>query len=189
MNYLIHLYLSDPDPLIQIGNLMGDFVKGRLDGRPWQPGILAGLKQHRRVDRYAHDHPQVLASKARLDQRYGILKPVLVDIFYDHFLAKNWESWASGSLEGFAAGIYRLLREHDELLVEPFRPVARRMADSDWLCSYRDPAVIALVLERIGNRLKRTNLLAEGIGELHRHGQELETDCQAFLRQARRDLR
>jgi acyl carrier protein phosphodiesterase len=186
MNYLVHLHLSDPAPLCRLGNLMGDFVKGRLEERHWQPDLLAGLRQHRALDRYAHDHPAVLASKARLADRFGILKPVLVDIFYDHFLAKNWSRWADGSLEDFAAGIYRLLQSHEHLLVETFRPVARRMMENDWLVSYRDPEIIALVLERVGRRLKRKNLLAEGIQELERCGADLEQDCHAFLHMARR---
>jgi len=186
MNYLIHLYLSDPEPLCQIGNLMGDFVKGRLEERRWQPQLLRGLRQHRALDRYAHDHQAVLASKARLERRFGILKPVLVDIFYDHFLAKNWEQWATGSLAGYAAGVYCQLQRHEQLLVEAFRPVARRMRDDDWLTSYQDPDTIALVLERIGKRLKRKNMLAEGITELQRCGGELERDCHEFLQRANR---
>jgi len=186
MNYLFHAYLSDPEPLCRIGNLMGDFVKGRLEERHWQPQLLRGLRQHRALDRYAHDHPVVLASKARLDRRFGILKPVLIDIFYDHFLAKNWEQWATGSLAEFAAGIYGQLQRHELLLVEAFRPVARRMMDNDWLTSYRDQEIIALVLERVGKRLKRKNPLAEGISELQRCGGELEGDCYKFLQSATR---
>ena len=46
---LVHLYLSDPDPLCRIGNLMGDFVKGQLCEGDWHPQILRGLRQHRAV--------------------------------------------------------------------------------------------------------------------------------------------
>ena len=53
MNYLVHLYLSDPDPMVRIGNLMGDFVKGRLEDAPYPPGIIRGLRQHRDVDSYS----------------------------------------------------------------------------------------------------------------------------------------
>lgn len=185
MNYLYHSYLSDPDPLCRIGNLMGDFVKGRLDGPGWHPQILAGLKQHRALDRYAHDHPLIQTSKARLDQRFGILKPVLVDIFYDHFLAKNWNDWTGGQLESFTEALYRSLARHERHLVEAFRPVARRMAEHDWLTSYRDPEVIKLVLRRMSGRLKRDNLLAEGHRELLRCGELLERDCHTFLVVAR----
>jgi len=165
---------------------MGDFVKGRLDERHWHPQVLAGLKQHRLIDRFAHDHPAVLESKTRLDDRFGILKPVLIDIFYDHFLAKNWTKWVGGNLEDYAAGVYRLLEKHDDLLVDSFRPVARRMTETDWLTSYRDPEVVSQVLERIGRRLTRTNRLAEGSRELRRCGKALEADCRSFLLAARR---
>jgi acyl carrier protein phosphodiesterase len=185
MNYLVHLHLSDPAPLCRLGNLMGDFVKGRLESHRWHPEVLTGLRQHRALDRYAHDQPAVLTSKARIADRFGLLKPILIDIFYDHFLAKNWALWAEGSLEDFAADAYRLLRTHDELLVETFRPVARRMAEKNWLVAYRDPEIIALVLERISRRLKRKNLLAEGNQELERCGAGLEADCYDFLQAAK----
>jgi len=185
MNYLFHLHLSDPEPLCRIGNLMGDFVKGRLEEQHWHPQIFRGLRQHRALDRFAHDHPAILTSKNRISKRFGLLKPVLIDIFYDHFLAKNWEQWAGGNLEDYSAEIYRLLREYDDQLVHSFRPVARRMAETDWLSSYCDPKVIAQVLERIGQRLKRDNLLAEGVAELDRCGTGLEVDCLDFLQAAR----
>lgn len=188
MNYLVHLYLSDPQPLCRLGNLMGDFVKGRLVEDDWHPELLRGLRQHRAIDRLSHDHPAVRSSKACLDDRFGILKPVMIDIFYDHFLAKNWDAWGRGTLEGFAEDVYRLLEQHRSQLPEHFRPVARRMAEHDWLSSYRDPAVIRLVLERVGMRLSRRNQLAEGFAELECCGTQLERDCQAFLLDAANSL-
>jgi len=189
MNYLAHLYLSDPEPLCRLGNLMGDFVKGRLVEADWHPALLRGLRQHRAIDRLSHDHPAVRSSKACLDDRFGLLKPVLIDVFYDHLLAVNWREWAGGSLEVFAADAYRLLRDHRELLPAGFRPVAQRMAEHDWLTSYRDPQVIQLVLRRIGSRLKRTNRLAEGFRELEPCRPRLERDCRLFLEEARETQR
>jgi len=185
MNYLVHLHLSDPDPLCRVGNLMGDFVKGRLEHHDFPPMLLRGLRQHRAVDRLSHDHPAVRASKACLADRFGILKPVLVDIFYDHLLARNWGDWGSGRLEGFVAEAYQLLESHWGLLVPEFRLVARRMIDHDWLTSYRDPAVIELVLQRMSGRLRRQNRLAEGYGELARCRTEMERHCLCFLEAAR----
>jgi len=185
MNYLVHLYLSDPDPLCRIGNLMGDFVKGQLCEGDWHPQILRGLRQHRAVDRFSHDHPAVRASKQRIDDRFGVLKPVLVDVFYDHLLASSWEAWGGESLDAYAAEVYRLLDTHEEGLVPAFRNVARRMREHDWLVSYREPQTIRLVLERIGARLSRRNRLAEGFGELARNRAALLLDCHRFLDSAR----
>jgi acyl carrier protein phosphodiesterase len=185
MNYLVHFYLSDPEPLCRLGNLMGDFVKGRLERHNLDPGLVRGLRQHRAVDRLSQVHEATRMSRARLDRRFRHLKGILVDIFYDHLLAKNWEDWAQGSLAGLADQAYRLLRNYRELLPERFRPMAQRMIAYDWLNAYRKPETIELVLARLAGRLKRPNLLAQGYLELSRCSRAMEPDCRRFLKAAR----
>jgi acyl carrier protein phosphodiesterase len=188
MNYLVHLYLSDPAPLCRLGNLMGDFVKGPLGGLTLPDELLRGLRQHRAVDRLALDHPAVRASKARLDDCFGHLKPILVDIFYDHLLAKNWSTWGLGTLAAYAAQAYHLFKTHERLLPDTFRPIVKRMIEHDWLSAYQHPATIKMVLERMTTRLSRPNLLAQGYGQLVRCGRAMETDCRAFLQAAQLTL-
>lgn len=188
MNYLAHLYLSDPDPLCRLGNMMGDFVKGRLEQHALPPRILKGLRQHRAVDRLAVSHPAVRRSRTRLDSRFGHTRGILVDIFYDHLLAQNWHQWTRGSLPDFTNEIYRLLQRNENLLPNAFRMVARRMIEHDWLSAYRKPETIRLVLARMAPRLTRPNLLAQGYTELARCGKEMQTDCRTFLHAARNML-
>ena len=185
MNYLVHLYLSDPDPLCRLGNMMGDFVKGRLPRDGYPDRLLFGLRQHRAVDRIAHDHPAVRRSKARLDDGFGHTKSILIDIFYDHCLARHWDRLGRGELSDFTQAAYALLRDHDRYLTDDFRVVARRMVENDWLNRYRDPKIIRLTLKKIGDRLKRPNRLAEGYIELDRCGDDLALDCGDFLTSAR----
>jgi acyl carrier protein phosphodiesterase len=181
VNYLVHLYLSDDDPLCRLGNLMGDFVKGPLGQYDYPHRLLEGVRQHRAVDTLAQVHTVVRRSRARLDDRFGHTKGILVDVFYDHFLSKNWEEWGLGSLKAFAEIGYGLLKSHRDILPDAFRPVARRMIRYDWLRAYRDPETIRFVLERIAGRLTRSNLLAQGHQELVRCGRGLESDCHDFL--------
>lgn len=188
MNYLVHLYLSDPDPLVRLGNLMGDFVKGRLDKTDYPAGIIKGLRQHRRIDSFSQHSPAVQLSKGRINSSFGYFRGILIDVFYDHFLASNWEQHASGSLEEFATATYRLLEEHHTLLPEGLRNIAPRMIQYNWLVSYREVEVMKRALIRIGQRLSRENPLAEGYGELLRHYDELENDCTQFLAEARKHL-
>lgn len=188
MNYLVHLYLSDTDPLCRLGNLMGDFVKGRLDRYDYPAKLVLGLRQHRAVDTLAMQNAAVRRSKLRLDDRFGHTKGILIDIFYDHFLSRNWENWAHGSLRAFAADGYRLLKRHRNLLPAAFRPVARRLIRYDWLTAYREPKTIQFVLEHMAARLSRPNLLAQGHRELARCGRAMEADCRGFLAAARRML-
>lgn len=188
MNYLVHLYLSDPRPLCRLGNLMGDFVKGPLDRQAFPADLLVGLRQHRMVDSLALGHPAVRRSKALLDNRFGHTKGILVDIFYDHFLAKNWQCWASGTLAAFARQAYHLFGRYHALLPDAFRTVSKRMASRDWLTAYRDPEVVTLVLKKMASRLNRKTALAEGGAELARCGRAMESDCRLFLEDAKTAL-
>jgi acyl carrier protein phosphodiesterase len=188
MNYLMHLYLSDADPLCRLGNLMGDFVKGRLTHYDYPEKIMLGLRQHRAVDSLAMQHPAVRRSKVRLDDRFGHTKGILIDIFYDHLLSRNWETWAHGTLRSFAMDTYNLLKRHRGLLPEAFRPVARRLIRHDWLTAYREPKTIKFVLERMATRLSRPNLLAQGHVELARCATTMAADCHEFMVDARNML-
>ena len=185
MNYLAHLYLSDDDALCRLGNLMGDFVKGPLGRYDYPWGVMLGLRQHRAVDALSLTHDAVRRSKSRLNARFGHLKGILIDIFYDHLLAVNWPSWGQGTLEVFADQGYNLLQRHRELLPEAFRPTADRMIRHRWLTAYRDRETVKLVLERMAGRLSRPNLLAQGYTELEHCGGQMEADCRAFLMDAR----
>ncbi len=185
MNYLVHLYLSDAEPLVRLGNLMGDFVKGRLDDLSYPPEVIKGLQQHRAVDSFSQLSPAVKLSKQRIDARFGYFRGILIDVFYDHFLARNWHKHAKGSLEQFADETYQLLRRHQGILPNGLKQVAERMVQYNWLVSYREIEVMERALIRIGQRLKRANPLAEGYGELLRHYDQLEKDCAQFLGEAK----
>jgi len=188
MNYLMHLHLSDPTPLVRLGNMMGDFVKGRLEKAPYHPQIIHGLRQHRSIDSFSQVSPAVNASRERIDPRFGYFRGILIDVFYDHFLARNWDRHAEGTLEEFALETYLLLEEYQHILPEKLQAVAPRMIQYNWLVSYREVEVMERALIRIGERIKRENPLAEGYGELLKHYDELEEDSARFLVEAQRHL-
>lgn len=189
MNYLVHLYLSVPDPEVRLGNLLGDWVKGRLDPNTWPSGVLLGLQQHRTIDRISQTSPAVKRSKARIDERFCILKPVMVDIFYDHILAADWDDFHDQPLTMFTPGIYRLFHTYRHLLPEAFLPIGERMAAHDWLVSYRQKETVPLVLRKISERLKRTNILGEGGDELFRQRDGFRKDFELFLQEAKMALK
>ncbi|PLX78779.1 MAG: ACP phosphodiesterase [Desulfuromonas sp.] len=185
MNYLVHLYLSDPDPEVRLGNLVGDFVKGRLEGRGFSVGFLRGLRQHRAVDSFSHTSQAVRNSKRRLRAQFRIYKPILVDIYYDHLLAAHWQEFHRQPLVEFAADTYRLFELYADILPVEFRLVAKRMASRDWLSSYADLSVVPLVLQRIGERVRGGEILRKGACDLEWQYPELLSDCRRFLKDAR----
>ena len=183
MNYLVHLYLSDAEPGCLVGTLMGDFVKGQIDHRI-PKAFRKGLWLHRQVDVFAHGNPHFLQSKRRIDDSFRYFKPVLVDIFYDHFLARDWSLYSPVPLEKFASDIYRLLEKNFSILPAGLQEVAPRMIRHNWLVSYSEEDIIERVFERLARRLSRPNPLANGGDELRRNYEGLRGDFQEFLTEA-----
>ena len=180
MNYLAHLILGDDSDESLVGALLGDFVKGSELSR-YSPAIQRGIRLHRRVDSFTDAHPVVIRSKRRIDPRYRLLKGVMVDIFYDHFLAKNWGEYARIPLEKFARQVYTSLRRHNCVLPRRLKWMLPYMVADNWLLSYREEETVAIVLGRMSQRLTRKNILGQGAEQLRRHYGALEDDFREFF--------
>lgn len=183
MNYLVHLYLSDGSTGGLLGNLMGDFVKGALDAS-LPTDIRAGIRQHRLIDAFAQGNAHFRLSKRRLDDSFGHCKGVLVDVFYDHLLARHWERHHPRPLEEFAARVYALLEEHYDRLPPGLQEVAPRMIRNNWLVSYREIEVVGRVLQRLAARLSHPTPLAAGLPALLADYSGFTKDCRGFLAEA-----
>ncbi len=162
MNFLAHAVLAGDEPALIFGGVVGVWIKGPLPaGLP--PALARGVALHRAIDRHADDHPAFRRSRARISaerRRYG---GVLVDIFYDHLLARDWP--LAAPLFDTCAGIYGYVDDHLAALPEHARPAMRLMATEDWLGSYAGLAGIADVLQRMGRRARQPNPLAGGEAE------------------------
>ena len=180
MNYLAHLYLSEPHDEAWLGSLMGDFVKGPLDDR-YASGITRAIGLHRKIDVYTDAHPIVLQSKARISAHRRRYAGIIVDIFYDHFLAKHWRDFHDEPLAAFTARIYQLLERHHTVLPQRLQRMAPLMMQWDWLGSYAEISSIYTALNRIGQRLKRANPMMNSADELVGNYAQIEADFRAFL--------
>jgi acyl carrier protein phosphodiesterase len=180
VNFLAHAYLADGSDESLVGSLMGDFVKGPLDGRHG-PELTRALVLHRRVDSYTDFHPVVIGSRNRVSPARRRYAGILVDLFYDHFLARHWKDYSDRALEAFTAGVYAALRHNHALLPERLQLIAPRMAAMDWLASYREVNAIGLALDRMGERLKRGNAMLGSAAELTANYDAFETDFRVFF--------
>ena len=100
MNWLAHAFLSSADTDFRLGNLLADIVKGSdLDGMP--PEFLAGVRCHRAIDSFTDSHPVPRRSRVRIAGEWGRFSGILIDVFYDHFLAVNWDRYADVPLPAF----------------------------------------------------------------------------------------
>jgi acyl carrier protein phosphodiesterase len=184
LNYLVHLYLSGPDPEIQLGGLMGDFVKGRIP-YDYPEKISLGLQLHRRIDSLAQNSLHTRKSRQRLDPKFGHGRSIIVDIFYDHFLAANWADYSGSCLENYAADVYKLLQASHQQLPQGLQQVAPRMIEYNWLVSYQHREVVGKALQKIAQRLSRPLPLAEGVNDLDTHEVALIQDFAEFMNEAK----
>lgn len=180
MNYLAHLYLADDDPESIIGSLMGDFAKGRIDDQ-LAPGIRRGIVVHRMTDSFTDAHAIFRGSKRRLRPEFRRYGGILVDLYYDHFLALQWTRYSDVALEDFSRKVYRILEGHRKDLPPRMQRSVSYMIANDLLLSYREVDGIRRALKGIEGRLKRESRLSEAVVDLEHNHQVLAADFSAFF--------
>ncbi len=189
MNFLAHALLAGPDPGSRVGGMLGDFVKDRLDPAPAElpQTVVAGLVLHRRIDSYADAHLAFQRSRRRVSAERRRVAGIMIDMFYDHFLAVHWSKFSAEPLEDFTANVYRLLAAHETLFPPRFASLFPYMQADDWLSSYRSLDVIGTALDRMAvKRLTRPNTLAGAATELRANYTGFEEDFFAFFPDALR---
>ncbi|MFB0516382.1 MAG: ACP phosphodiesterase [Candidatus Neomarinimicrobiota bacterium] len=180
MNYLAHLYLADDTAESLVGSLLGDFVKGD-DYNGYSEGVRRAILIHRKIDTFTDAHPLHKQSKARLNRKFRHTRGILVDLFYDHFLARNWAEYAGEPLPEFTRRVYYVLDKHVELMPPRLQRMLPAMITDNWLLSYRDLTNIGHALRGLSHRLGCDNELAQGLEELRRNYSSLENDFRAFF--------
>lgn len=184
MNFLFHMLLSGADDQILIGNFMGDFVKGPLADR-FPERIRQGVTLHRRIDSFASRAELFQCSRRRLDPHYGLYRGVLVDLFYDHFLVREWSNWSDEPFELYLARTGSIIERQRAELPERMQPLVPTIFE-ELLPSYGEVSGIGKALERMSRRVTRSNPLAGGEIELLRHYGDLQADFRGFMPLVRR---
>jgi acyl carrier protein phosphodiesterase len=161
MNWLAHLCLVPTPPLRRLGNLAGDFVRG-TSLATLHPELQRAIAQHRAVDGFVDAHPVVVAARRRLAPPFRRFAGVLLDVYFDHFLARDFPALCGGDLGAFLDGVQHDLREHHAWLPPSLQRVAPQFARDGWLAGYATVEGMAQVLGLMGRRLRRENPLASG---------------------------
>lgn len=185
LNWLAHLFLSPPSAEYRLGNLLPDLM--RPEHYAHLPAeVQQGIACHRLIDSFTDTHPVVRSSIRRLPVPYSKLGGILVDVFYDHFLALDWHVYSEVPLESFAQEAYRGFRELAHWLPEDTATRLLLFADADVLCSYRTLEGIDLTLQRISRRMRSLGAeLATGVRALEECYQELRGDFAVFFPELR----
>ena len=180
MNYLAHLLLADRTSNSLLGSLMGDFVKGPVDRAMSEP-LRAAIVQHRRIDSFTDAHAIVKRSKGRISPEFRRYAGILIDVFYDHFLATQWVSFSDQPLKGFTTQVYAHLKQNSHFAPDNMQRTLNYMIHYDLLGSYQQMNGIHQALCGIESRLKRPSQLGHAIIELQQNHNALLADFMDFF--------
>lgn len=194
MNFLAHIYLSGNDDLVKIGNFMADGIRGKhYEHLP--DAIQKGIVLHRAIDTYTDAHPVFRQSTKRLHEKYHHYAGVIVDVFYDHFLAKNWAGYSNEKLDVFIDNFYRSLHDNYEFLTDKTKEMMPYMIQRNWLWNYQFTDGIARILFQMDQRTKNNSKMQYSIEELKAFYTEFEDeftiffeDLRAFVKQKSTEL-
>jgi len=180
MNFLAHIYLSGDNDLLKIGNFMADGIRGKhFENYPLE--IQKGIILHRAIDTYTDAHPIFRQSTKKLHARYHHYAGVIVDVFYDHFLAKNWFKYSDEKLENFVEKFYQSLHDNYAVLSEKTKEIMPYMIEQNWLVSYKTVEGIKQILTQMDRRTKNESKMRFASEELLEYYADFESDFTLFF--------
>ena len=182
MNYLAHIYLSGNNNNFTIGNFIADFIKGnKYKHLPKE--IQKGILLHRQIDSFTDAHKIPRKSKRRLHKRYGHYNGIIIDILYDHFLAKNWKQYSKISLIETENNFINLMYKNVELLPKKVIQILPYIKEQKWLSNYGTLEGIEKTLIGVNKRTKLKSQMHLAINDLDKNYLELENDFTLFFKE------
>lgn len=181
MNFLAHLYLSQNNIDITIGNFIADHIRGN-NYESFSKEIQQGIFLHREIDTFTDAHKVVRKSKRRLHKRYRHYDGVIIDIFYDYFLAKNWANYSAIPLDVYTDAVYQLFDKIKLELPIKSQNFIKYMIEYNILFNYQYKEGIAKVLNGMNSRTKGKSQMNLAIEDLNDLENELEEDFILFFK-------
>lgn len=182
MNFLAHIYLSFGDDEITIGNFIADSIRGNKY-KHLPDRIQKGILLHREIDTYTDSHPIARTSSKRLHKNYSHYSRVIVDIFYDHFLAKNWQQYSDTPLELFVENFYDLLEANISILPDNTKRMIPYMISDNWLLNYAKMDGISRVLSGMNRRTNNKSKMNYAILDLEKDYDAFELEFTDFFKE------
>lgn len=159
MNFLAHLWLAGDDDDLRLGAMLGDFLRGTPGALDLPPGLRRGILLHRFIDQYVDSLPELAHLRQSFPDPFRRYGGIILDLAFDHELARRWEEFSSESLEDFDRGVRDLLARHAEFVPEDLRRFMRYADRRGLFAAYRDESEVLHSLRGIGRRLSRPNPL------------------------------
>ena len=180
MNFLAHLYLSPGEEEIVFGNFIADSVKGKVF-ETYTNTIQRGILLHREIDRFTDQHEIFKLSKARLSPKYRMYSGVIVDIFYDHFLAKNWHLYSDKELKSFVSETYLMLIKHFRILPPRSKRILPFMIAQNWLVNYSNLDDLRRVFRGMSRRTSNSAGMLNSVDDLEEYYDLFENEFKLFF--------
>ena len=180
MNYLAHVFLSGPETELLIGNFIADAVRGKQILQ-FSEGVQKGILLHREIDYFTDVHPVVTQTKNRLRPQYGKYSSVIADMFYDHFLAANFQTFSPVPLATFTAQTYSVLQQNWEILPERVKQFLPHMISHNWLLSYAKIKGINQALTGLSKRTTFNSGMETAALELEENYKQYADEFLAFM--------
>ncbi len=180
MNFLAHIFLSGNSTEVLIGNFIGDFVKGKKY-QDYPEKVSQGILLHRRIDSFTDRHPIAKHSAKLLRPDFGKYSAVLVDIFYDHFLAINFQHYSAVSLEDFSKEFYNILLTNQSMLPKKVQEFLPNMIENNWLARYANLNGIERTLLSLDRRTAYHTNLQGALLNLQEDYEKFQEDFEEFF--------
>lgn len=181
MNYLAHIYLSGNDTQLRIGNFIADSVRGKDYLQDYPRCVAQGITLHRHIDTFTDSHLIVKKSKDLIRDEYGHWSSVIVDIYYDHFLAANWSDFHDMPLADYVQNFYNDLKINKEMLPEKVQRFMPYMIEQNWLYSYATVEGISNIFGQMNHRTKNRSKMNFAPIELVKYYEEMENHFREFF--------
>lgn len=159
---------------------MADSIRGKKY-KDYPKAVQIGILLHREIDSFTDAHPTFRKSTKRLHKKYSHYSGVIVDILYDHFLAKNWLKYSDIPLEEFTDNFYDILSNHVDLLTDQTKRLMPHMIADNWLLSYATIDGISRVLSGMNRRTQNRSGMNKAIIELQEFYSEFEKEFTDFF--------
>jgi len=179
MNFLAHAHLSGSNDEILFGNFIADSVKGRqMENYP--SSVIDGIRLHRAIDQFTDNHPVVRNSIELIKPAMGRYSGVGVDIFYDHFLAANWNRYADIVLTDFSLHVYKILAIRFFQLPSRTKRILPFMIAQNWLVSYASIPDLHRVFHGMDRRTHYLAGMSRAVAALVENYARIGSDFESF---------
>ncbi len=180
MNFLAHLYLSGDQPETLCGNFIGDGVKGNI-AQQYDDNVRIGVELHRFIDHFTDNHDITAEARKIIRPHFRKYAGVVLDVYFDHFLGKDWHQYHPQQLEQFVAEKERILHDFSPEMPPKSKRFFTYMVASRCLVRYRDFDGLHQVFVGMANRTPFQSNMEFAVPVLKENYREMQQTFERFF--------